>query len=90
MLEPSSDVPVLLISGALDPVAPTAWSVELAKAFPNGRLIVVPEGAHVMEGLEGLDTCLDAMILRFVETRSAAAVDAGCVFAMHAGPFTTL
>ena len=90
MREPSSDVPILLLSGALDPVAPTAWSVELAKAFPNGRLVVVPEGAHVMDGLDGLDTCLDGMILRFVDTRSAAAIDDTCVSRMRAGPFTTL
>lgn len=87
--EPSSRVPMLLISGALDPVAPTAWSVDLAKSFPNARLVVVPEGAHVMDGLDGLDTCLDDMILRFVETRSAAAIDDACVRDMHAPPFTS-
>jgi pimeloyl-ACP methyl ester carboxylesterase len=87
---PPSAVPVLLISGAFDPVAPTAWSVELATSLPNSRLVVIPEGAHVMDGLDGLDTCLDAMILRFVETRSVSAIDETCVRNMRAGPFVPL
>jgi hypothetical protein len=89
MRQPSSSVPVLLVSGALDPVAPTAWSVELARALPNGRLVVVPEGAHLMDGLDGLDTCLDEMILRFVDTGSVAQVDDACVHGIHAPPFTS-
>jgi len=81
------NVPVLFLSGALDPVTPPAWTAEVAKMFPKGRQIVFPEGGHVLEGLSGLDTCMDAMILKFVATLSASEVDTACVAGMSRGGF---
>src|SRR6185437_2589205 len=37
-----SNVPVLLVSGNLDPVTPPRWGAEAAKYFPNSLHIVVP------------------------------------------------
>lgn len=83
----TSDVPTLFVSGAMDPVSPAAWAREVVAGFPNARQIVVPQGAHVMEGLSGLDTCLDAVTLAFVAKASAAGIDDTCVAAMDRGGF---
>jgi pimeloyl-ACP methyl ester carboxylesterase len=80
-------VPVLFLSGALDPVTPPDWTAALAQMFPNSRHVVFPEGAHVLEGLSGLDTCMDAMILRFVASLSPQTLDTTCVAGMHREPF---
>jgi pimeloyl-ACP methyl ester carboxylesterase len=81
------DVPVLLFSGAMDPVTPTEWSIGVSRRFPNSKLVIVPEGAHLFMGLSGMDTCMDRMILKFVETASVRGIDSSCVADMHRGPF---
>jgi pimeloyl-ACP methyl ester carboxylesterase len=81
------DVPVLFLSGALDPVSPTDWTRETAVQFPDSRHVIVPQGGHVLEGLSGMDSCIDAMILAFVASRSLAGIDDSCVADMSAGPF---
>jgi pimeloyl-ACP methyl ester carboxylesterase len=68
-----SDVPVLLISGNLDPVTPPQWGEDAARYFPNGRHIVVP-GAHVSDS-----PCIDAIMKQFVATANAKALDTACV-----------
>lgn len=82
-----SDVPTLFLSGAMDPVSPSDWAHEVAAQFPNGRQIVVPQGAHVLEGLSGVDTCIDELMLGFVARGSVADVDANCVASMDRGGF---
>ena len=44
----------------------------------NGRVVRVSHGAHVLDGLTGLDTCLDAVMLRFFDSGSARALDTSC------------
>ena len=80
-------IPVLFLSGALDPVSPSAWAEEASGMFPDGRVVLVPQGAHVLEGLSGLDTCMDAIVLRFVAAKSVADLDVSCVENMQAPPF---
>lgn len=77
-----SAVPVLFISGGLDPVSPSSWTRELAPHFANGRVALAPLGAHVFDGLTGLDTCLDATIIRLFDTGDASSLDVGCFAAM--------
>lgn len=79
----SRDVPVLFLSGALDPVTPPDWAMEAAKKFPNGRQVVVPEGGHGFDGLTGVDTCIDAIVLEFVKTLAPSKLDVSCVAGMH-------
>jgi pimeloyl-ACP methyl ester carboxylesterase len=81
------DVPVLFFSGALDPVTPTEWTLAASRMFPNSKVVVVPDGGHVLEGLGALDTCMDPMILRFVEAGSVDGIDTSCVATMRRGPF---
>lgn len=42
----SSQVPILFISGTLDPRTPPANPEEVARGFPNGRHLVIDGGAH--------------------------------------------
>jgi pimeloyl-ACP methyl ester carboxylesterase len=82
-----SSVPVLFIAGELDPVAPADWSMEEAARFPAGKLERVANGAHVFDGLSDLDTCLDAVIQRFVAQGSTRDLDTSCFARMQAPPF---
>ena len=78
MREPDSSIPVLFIAGEQDPVTPADWADEAAKHFVNGLVVRVSQGAHVLDGLTGLDTCLDAVMLRFFDSGSARALDTSC------------
>ncbi len=40
------DVPALVLRGSRDPVAGQRWCADLAAVLPQGRLQVVPGGAH--------------------------------------------
>ena len=82
-----SEVPVLFISGALDPVTPPDWAAETATRFPASRHVVVAQGGHVLEGMSGIETCLDRVVPQFVATASAARIDMACFDSMEAGPF---
>jgi hypothetical protein len=77
---------VLFIAGELDPVSPADWARETAAGFPRGVFVGVPQGAHVLDGLTGLDTCLDAVILRFMADPSRE-VDTSCFAGMMPPPF---
>lgn len=46
----SWDGPVLLMSGALDPVTPPRWAEKAAETLPNHTHIVVPGGGHIVAG----------------------------------------
>lgn len=82
-----SDVPVLFLSGALDPVTPPEWTLAASRLFRNSKVVVVPDGGHVLEGLAALDTCMDPMILRFVEAGSVQGLDTSCISEMTRSPF---
>ena len=84
-----SDVPVLLISGELDPVTPPDLADEVAKTLPNSRHIVIPASGHLFDGMSGVDTCLDPLILNFLQTGNVQPLEAGCVSSMKPPPFLT-
>jgi pimeloyl-ACP methyl ester carboxylesterase len=75
---PAARVPVLFIAGEQDPVSPADWAQETAVGFKNGVIVRVPHGAHVLDGLTGLDTCLDAVVLRYFQNGSARDLDTSC------------
>ena len=85
--QPANRIPTLFLGGARDPVSPPEWAKDVAAAFRKSREVVIPDGAHVPEGLSGLDTCLDAVILRLFETGDVAHLDTGCFVSMKPGPF---
>ena len=71
----SSEVPALLLSGALDPVTPPSWGELALESFANGRHFVVPGAAHNTGG----SRCVQELMARFIEAGSAAGLDGSCV-----------
>lgn len=88
-LEPtSSDVPVLIFSGNLDPVTPPQRGEEIAQHLPNSRHVIIAEAGHGIEGLsEG--SCLDRIIIDFMDKGSVKDLDTSCVTRMSPPPFAT-
>ncbi len=58
-----SDLPVLLLSGAFDPVTPTEWAYEAAKHLRNGHLFVFPGDSHGVSGKH----CAQLIMKRFLD-----------------------
>jgi len=81
-----SDVPVLILTGELDPVTPPANGDAAARTLPNSLHVVVPHGAHGLGGLEGID-CIDHLIVEFVERGTTKGLDTACVKSIRRKPF---
>jgi pimeloyl-ACP methyl ester carboxylesterase len=62
------EVPALVISGDLDNMTPVADGALVAKKFPRGRQIVVPNGFHVNALAHSRSGCLAELSRRFIET----------------------
>jgi len=84
----SSNVPVLIFSGNLDPVTPPQRGEEVAKYLPNSRHVIIPQGGHGLEGLSDAG-CVDRIIVEFMDKGSAKDLDTSCVERMTAPPFIT-
>ena len=84
---PASPAPVLILSGRLDPAAAPAWAEGLARALPNARNLVMPSGGHILDGLQGLDTCFDPLVRQFLANAKLDEVDGACLATMRAPPF---
>ena len=74
------DVPVLLLSGTLDPVTPPKWGAEAARHLRKGTHVVAP-GSH---GLGG--PCINDIMRAFLDDPERP-VDTSCVEALQPGPF---
>ncbi len=84
-----SSIPTLVINGERDPVTPVKDAVLVAKGLSNSRTIIVPDGAHGSDGLEGLD-CLDEIQGRFVDQAGFDGLDIeGCLAKIRRPPFPT-
>jgi pimeloyl-ACP methyl ester carboxylesterase len=81
-----SDVPVLLISGNMDPVTPPECGEEVARHLSNSRHVVIPHHAHMPDGLTNVD-CLNNLMLEFLAKADPQSLDPGCVATMHPPPF---
>jgi len=73
-----ADVPVLILTGEWDPVTPPANGDQIAKTLANSLHIVVPDGAHGLGGLEGMD-CIDRTLTEFVARGTTKDIDTACV-----------
>jgi pimeloyl-ACP methyl ester carboxylesterase len=73
-----SDVPVLILTGELDPVTPPSNGDAVAKTLKNSLHIVVPHGAHGLGGLENVD-CILRITAEFVERGTTNGIDTTCV-----------
>jgi pimeloyl-ACP methyl ester carboxylesterase len=62
------DVPALILSGDLDNMTPVADGALVAKRFPHGRQIVVPNGFHVNALPHSRSGCPADIARTFIET----------------------
>jgi pimeloyl-ACP methyl ester carboxylesterase len=62
------EVPALIISGDLDNMTPVADGALVAKKFPRGRQIIVPNGFHVNALPHSRSGCPAEIARRFIET----------------------
>lgn len=76
------DVPVLAISGELDPVTPPRYGDEVVQTLPRGRHLVLPGQGHSVLGTG----CMPKLFAQFIETTDASALDAGCLERLSAQP----
>ncbi len=79
---PVSRVPVLLVSGHLDPVTPPEWGEVALRRFPNGLHVVAPGGTHTPSS-----PCIERLARKLFATGSVKGLDAGCVAADPIPPF---
>jgi pimeloyl-ACP methyl ester carboxylesterase len=70
-----SNVPVLLLSGGLDPVTPPAYASEVAKGFPNSRHVVARGFGHIVSP----HACAPRLIAAFVDDAGLANLPQPCV-----------
>ena len=76
-----SDVPVVLVSGDLDPVTPPQWGEVMKRSFPNSIHVVIP-GAHGSD-----NECVESIGHHLFEHASVEGVDTSCVAALKNPPF---
>ncbi len=83
---PASTAPVLLLSGAIDPVTPPRHGQRVAQALGGAaRHVVVPHAGHGVMGLG----CLRDLVFRFVDAEAdaaALALDTGCAHGVPRPP----
>jgi len=84
----SSNLPVLIFSGNLDPVTPPQRGEEVARYLPNSRHVIIQEAGHGVDGLKDAG-CVDRIIIDFMDKGSAKDLDASCVEHMSPPLFTT-
>jgi pimeloyl-ACP methyl ester carboxylesterase len=73
-----SDVPVLLISGGIDPATPARYAAEVARTLSRSRHVVIPNGSHMDGGV-----CVDGIASAFIAAGSADGLDTSCVDAIR-------
>ena len=71
----TSDVPALLLSGALDPVTPPEYANEVAKTLTNTRHVVAAGYGHIVSP----HACGPRLVAAFVERAAFDRLPASCV-----------
>ena len=80
-----SDIPVLLMSGARDPVTPPEYAALSAESFSNSLNLVANGQAHsVMKNF-----CLKNITTAFIESGTVEGLDSSCVEHIQPAPFFT-
>ena len=78
-----SDVPVLVLSGEVDPVTPPVWGASVVKHLSHGTHIVVPATGHGVVSTP----CGNHIVSDFIERGSAEGLDTECVPSVRRPPF---
>lgn len=82
----SSAVPVLLLSGWMDPVTPPEQAAEVARHFPNSLHVVARDAGHGPFGLEN-EACVWNILGDFVRSGFPYGLNTDCLKQMHHHPF---
>jgi pimeloyl-ACP methyl ester carboxylesterase len=78
-----SNLPVLILSGEIDPVTPPAWGEQVAKTLPNSRHIVLRGTGHTAGGT----ACGRRLIRAFLDAGTAQGLDTACVDGISRPPY---
>jgi pimeloyl-ACP methyl ester carboxylesterase len=70
-----SDVPVLILSGALDPVTPPVNGDVVAKTLPNSRHVIATGMGHIVSS----HGCVPRLVASFVDSASVADLPSDCI-----------
>jgi len=80
----SANVPVLAISGDLDPITPPRYAESVIRGFPSGRHVVVPNRSH-----NDVDPCITSLFESFLIAGSSTGLDTSCASLPHPLRFAT-
>lgn len=81
-----SNLPVLLLSGELDPVTPPRYGDQVAKHLPNGRHLILRGQGHSTLRIG----CTPKLLGQFLESADAKKLDARCLDALgYVPPFVS-
>ncbi|MFT4974682.1 MAG: pimeloyl-ACP methyl ester carboxylesterase [Myxococcota bacterium] len=78
-----SDVPVLLLSGALDPVTPPRWGALAAETLSSSLHLVAPGAGHNV----GPSGCVPRLMAEFVDAGFVEELDGSCIDQIQRPPF---
>lgn len=79
----TSDKPVLLLSGEIDPITPPANGEHALKTLTNAQHLVAPNQGHIVAGRG----CAPKLIGEFLKSADAKGLDGTCLQALHGAPF---
>jgi pimeloyl-ACP methyl ester carboxylesterase len=84
-IEPvKSDAPILMITGDLDPVAPSWLAAGASRFLPNSRHVTIHNTGHHFRF-----ECVDNLIVEFLAKGTAKGLDDSCAKAIERPPFMT-
>ncbi len=78
-----SDVPMLILSGELDPVTPPTYGSEAMLQFDNAQHLIARGRGHIVL----TNTCIGRITTRFVREGSSDNLDTECMEAIGSEPF---
>jgi pimeloyl-ACP methyl ester carboxylesterase len=78
-----SNIPVLLLSGELDPVTPPRYAEQLLSSYPNATHLVAPGQGHSVTGRG----CLGKLVSKFIITGGTEKLDTRCIGQLQSTPY---
>jgi pimeloyl-ACP methyl ester carboxylesterase len=79
----TGDVPLLLLSGELDPVTPPEYADQVAIHFANSTHLVAPGQGHIAT----TRGCMGRIVSDFIIAANSSDLDTDCMSQMQATPF---
>jgi pimeloyl-ACP methyl ester carboxylesterase len=79
------DIPVLILSGELDPVTPPRWGKEMAEYYPNSLHLIANDTGHNVAPAP----CANELMEQFISEASTANLDGSCLLEIKRPSFFT-